>query len=124
MIFTKEDFSVYNIQTVFFNFFINLHSFKHNKQKLMAHCTFSIPFTQPVDRMVLNVKNAIQNVGNATFVGDTTSGSISIPSPLGIIKGTYKISGSVAEFSIQEKPMLVPCSMIESKLAHYLNSTN
>ncbi len=90
----------------------------------MAHCIFSIPFSQSVDLMVLNVKNAIQKIEHASFVGDTTIGSFSLPSPLGNIKGTYKINGTVAEFSIEQKPMLVPCSMIEAKLTHYLNSTN
>lgn len=87
----------------------------------MAACTFEIPFTQEVNEMIQTIQKSILKVENATFEGNDSSGFFSLPTPLGQVKGTYKISNSSAQFSIDEKPMLVPCSLIESKLNGFLN---
>jgi len=87
----------------------------------MAACTFTIPFTQEVNDMIQTVQESILKVENATFNGNDSTGTFSLPTPLGQIKGTYKITSATAHFSINEKPMLVPCSLIESKLNGFLN---
>jgi hypothetical protein len=87
----------------------------------MAACTFDIPFTQEVNEMIKTVQESILKVENAAFEGNNAAGLFSLPTPLGQIKGTYKINNAIAHFSINEKPMLVPCSLIESKLNGFLN---
>jgi len=87
----------------------------------MATCTFAIPFTQGVNEMIHTIQESILKVENATFNGNDSTGIFSLPTPLGQIKGIYKITSSIAHFSIEEKPMLVPCSLIESKLNNFLN---
>jgi hypothetical protein len=88
----------------------------------MAACTFDISFKQNVNDMIKTVQESILKVENASFEGNNSSGFFSLPTPLGHIKGAYKIDNSTAHFSINEKPMLVSCSLIESKLNGFLNS--
>jgi hypothetical protein len=87
----------------------------------MPACTFDIPFTQEVNKMIQTVKESILKVEHASFEGNYSDGFFSLPTPLGHVKGKYKITNSIAHFSIEEKPMLVPCSLIESKLNGFLN---
>jgi len=87
----------------------------------MAACTFDIPFTQEVNEIIKNVRESILKVENASFDGNNSVGTFSLPTPLGHVKGSYKITHSTAHFSIDQKPMLVPCSLIESKLNGFLN---
>lgn len=87
----------------------------------MAACTFNIAFTQEVNDMIKTVQESILKVEHAAFEGNDSAGSFSLPTPLGQVKGTYKISNTIAHFSITDKPMLVPCSLIESKLNGFLN---
>lgn len=87
----------------------------------MAACTFEIPFTQDVNEMIQTIQQSILKVEHATFEGNNSNGLFSLPTPLGRVTGTYKITNSTAHFSIDEKPMLVPCSLIESKLNGFLN---
>lgn len=87
----------------------------------MATCTFAISFTQGVNEMIHTVQESILKVEKATFNGNSSSGNFSLPTPLGHVNGIYKITDSIAHFSIVEKPMLVPCSLIESKLNGFLN---
>lgn len=87
----------------------------------MAACTFKIQFNQEVNQMIKLVKESILKVENASFDGNDSSGSFALPTPLGLVKGSYTIIDSIAAFSIEEKPMLVPCTLIESKLNGFLN---
>ena len=87
----------------------------------MATCTFAIPFTQEVNKMIQNIQESILKVEKSTFNGNSFSGNFSLPTPLGHVNGIYKIIDLTAHFSIIEKPLLVPCSLIESKLNGDLN---
>lgn len=84
-------------------------------------CTFSIPFTENVEAMIEKVKLSILKVELAQFDGTKNLGTFSLPSPLGTINGSYTIQDTTATFIIKNKPMLVPCSLIESKLNTLLN---
>ncbi|WP_299250526.1 hypothetical protein [uncultured Cytophaga sp.] len=84
-------------------------------------CTFTIPISKNVIETIEHVKVSIAKMENATFEGTETTGNFSMPSPLGAIKATYTILNSKATFTVQEKPMLVPCSLIETKLFQLLN---
>jgi len=87
----------------------------------MAACNFTIPFEDTVESMIQKAQSAILQVEKATFNGDIKNGLFSLPTPLGDIKGSYAIEGKLAHFSIEEKPFLVSCSLIESKLTGYLS---
>jgi len=86
----------------------------------MSLCSFNINFTDTPDSLVLKAKTAITNVEHAEFTGDNTTGSFSLPTPLGIVKGIYFINGQIATFTITEKSFLIPCGMIENKIKGYI----
>jgi len=87
-------------------------------------CTFTIPFNEHVRKMIEHVKISIAKIDNATFDGSESNGTFSFLSPLGTVKASYTILDSIATFNVQEKPLLVPCSMIETKLFQLLNPNN
>jgi hypothetical protein len=87
-------------------------------------CTFTVPFSENVNKMIENVKRSVAKMEKASFDGSESKGTFSFPSPLGIVKASYTIVDSKATFNVQEKPMLVRCSMIETKLFQLLNPNN
>ncbi len=87
----------------------------------MPACTFTIQFNDSADAMIQKAQTAILQVENAIFDGNVENGTFALPTPLGIIKGSYVIEYKLAHFSIEEKPFLVSCSLIESKLKGYIN---
>ncbi len=87
----------------------------------MSACTFSIPFSGQVSDLVAKAKNAIQGAGG-TFDGDLTTGSFTVPIVIGKIVGKYVIEAQQFKIDITEKPMMVPCGMIEDQLKKYLSA--
>lgn len=85
-------------------------------------CTFSINFTGDALTFITKAENAIDAAGGS-FTGDASSGSFSVRSPLGQVKGTYKIDQpSTANISITQKPFLVSCGAIQDQLQEYVNT--
>lgn len=85
----------------------------------MSACNFSIDFSESAEALITKAKNAIAAIGG-DFEGNTESGSLSISTPLGTVKGTYRIDNNAAHFSIHEKPMFLSCGMIEDQLRKHL----
>jgi hypothetical protein len=82
-------------------------------------CSFKMPFSVPVTELVENATNSIAKAGGS-LTGDTVSGKFTVPTMLGDVAGTYSISGQEATFQINEKPMFLPCDLIEEKLGAML----
>jgi len=80
----------------------------------MAKCNFSIAFTGSPDDVFNKAKAAVEKQGGS-FTGDNSGGNFSI-NVFGNISGTYRVSGQNLEISIEEKPMMIPCSAIENVL--------
>ena len=80
----------------------------------MAKCNFSIPFQGSPEDVFNKAKAAVQKQGG-NFDGNSSSGNFSI-NVFGTISGTYTVSGQNLEISIEEKPMMIPCSAIENVL--------
>lgn len=87
----------------------------------MSACNFTIEFSDSAESMVQKAQTAILNAENATFEGTTQNGIFALPTPLGAVKGSYIIENNLAHFTIDEKPFLVSCNLIESKLKGYIN---
>ena len=85
----------------------------------MSDCSFDIAFVSSSSELVTKAQEAIVKAGGVVN-GDITSGTFSIPSPIGKISGNYLISGQTATFEIIEKPMFLSCSLIESTMNNYL----
>ena len=80
----------------------------------MAKCNFSIPFQGSPEDVFKKAKGAVEKQGG-NFEGTSSGGNFSI-NVFGTISGTYTVSGQNLEISIEEKPMMIPCSAIENVL--------
>lgn len=74
------------------------------------------------ENLVQQAKKMIEDA-NGAFDGDTATGTYKVKLPVGgAIEGKYDVDGSAVTFSITKKPMLVPCSTIESFLKGQLRN--
>jgi hypothetical protein len=80
----------------------------------MAKCNFSISFSGTPEEVYNKAKAAVEKQGGS-FNGDANSGNFSI-SVFGTISGSYVVSGNQLNISIEDKPMMIPCSAIENVL--------
>lgn len=78
-------------------------------------CKFQLPFSEPAESAVQKAKAAVENQ-NGSFNGDTISGNFELTVFGNFIKGNYTIEGQVLNLEVTDKPLFVPCSMIESFL--------
>jgi hypothetical protein len=81
-------------------------------------CNLKIPFT--TDNIISKMRNAMSKAGG-TLDGSDTSGEFGLSTPVGDVRGTYKVNGNVLEVDISEKPFFVSCDMIEAQIEQYLN---
>lgn len=81
----------------------------------MGTCKFSIPFSGDASEIVSKARNTVEQNGGV-FNGDNIAGSFDISLYGNTIKGSYAINGVDLEITIDEKPFLLSCSMIESFL--------
>lgn len=86
----------------------------------MAHCKFSIEFSDSPESLIQKANAGLAQV-KGNFIGDTNQGSFTVPTPLGSIKGSYVIEGSTITIDVQDKPMLLSCSRIESELRKFMS---
>lgn len=80
----------------------------------MSKCNFSISFSGSHEDVYNKAKAAVVKQGGS-FTGDSSHGSFSI-NVFGTISGTYSVSGQQLNISVEEKPMMIPCSAIENVL--------
>lgn len=76
--------------------------------------SFSIKATKTPSTLVSEAKK-IAEENNATFSGNTTSGSFSGKG----VKGRYKIEGGTVKVTITDKPALASWSQVESKVKEF-----
>jgi hypothetical protein len=82
-------------------------------------CNFSVPFSGEVAEIISKARKGIGNAGG-NFNGDDNTGSFDISTMAGDVRGTYAVNGNMLEVNITDKPMFLPCDMIESQLKNYL----
>lgn len=87
----------------------------------MAQCNFSIQVAVTAEEIAQKAGSAIMGAGGA-FNGNAASGNFDVPTPLGTIRGSYVIQHPVIHVSINSKPFLVSCGMIEKQLRGYFAS--
>ena len=86
----------------------------------MSKCNFSISFSGTAEEVFNRAKNAVEKQGG-TFNGNVSGGQFSI-NVFGTITGSYSVSGQQLDISIEDKPMMIPCSAIESALKGQIGS--
>ena len=78
-------------------------------------CQFTIDVDGDPAELISKARHAIKGIGG-TLTGDNESGEVTADSPFGQIEGSYSVAGQAVSFVISKKPMMVPCSMIESQI--------
>lgn len=87
----------------------------------MAQCSFSISFNATADEVAGKARTAITGAGG-NFQGNSDAGNFDVSTPLGDIRGSYVIQHPVIHITINSKPFLVSCSLIEKQLRGYFAS--
>lgn len=81
----------------------------------MSCAPFTLAFTQEPEALVEKAQKALEKF-DGTLDGDAQSGSLKVKTPVGSVRGTYSIENQNITITIAEKPMFVPCNMIEDQL--------
>ncbi len=81
----------------------------------MAECSFKFNIDSSPAEIINKVKLKIENEGG-NFTGDENVGNFNLPTPVGAIEGNYSVGDNELKIDITKKPMMLPCSMIESEL--------
>ena len=84
----------------------------------MSKCNFSIPFSGSPEDVFNKAKAAVEKQ-SGNFNGDASSGNFSI-NVFGNISGSYTVSGNQLDIVIEDKPMMIPCSAIETVLKNQI----
>ena len=83
-------------------------------------CKISILVAAPASDLFFKVKEAIEKNGG-TIDGDESSGSFHIKI-MGTIAGSYTTNGNTMNIFVENKPLFISCSQIESFLLSRLGS--
>ena len=81
----------------------------------MAECSFNFNLESNPAEIINKVKLKIENEGGS-FSGDESEGNFNLPTPVGSIDWNYSVNTNELKIDITKKPMMLPCSMIESEL--------
>lgn len=90
----------------------------------MGACNFTIIIKESAETVINRAKDAILKAENAQFDGNASHGAFALPTPLGPVKGNYVIESDKIHFHIEEKPFLVSCNLIESKLSGFIGNNS
>lgn len=88
----------------------------------MSACTFSIAIAEgaPLEPLYEKARQALESQGG-TFSGDMNGGSFHVSMFGNNISGSFKVENNELNVVVDEKPFMVPCSMIESYLKNKLS---
>jgi hypothetical protein len=86
----------------------------------MSACNFTIPFVGSAETILQKAKTAVESQGGS-FTGDEASGNFDVSVFGNTIAGSYSVAAQSLDIVINSKPILVPCSTIESFLTKQLN---
>ncbi len=79
-----------------------------------------------MERTIANMSEALHRAKEGTrarggtFEGDGTAGHFVMKTPLGVVAGSYSVTGTSVLFLVERKPTLVPCALIEQVLDQFL----
>lgn len=81
---------------------------------------FSVPVGGDVRGLLKQVEGLIAEHGGS-LKGDQKTGEIVGKTPLGPIKGQYRVENGVCSITITDKPMLAPMKRIEDAVRGYFS---
>jgi hypothetical protein len=74
-------------------------------------CTCNQTFTGSAADLYNEIATKIQQ-NHGTITGDASSGTFSVPTPLGGVEGSYTITGQQITIQITKKPLVLGCGTI------------
>ena len=85
--------------------------------------SFNLNFPGSPNEFVVNATKAIQTKGGI-FIGDQKTGTFSLKTPIGSVKGEYKVLTALdtetkVTITITQKPLLVSISKIQQVIQDY-----
>jgi hypothetical protein len=83
-------------------------------------CKFQFSFSVSPEDAVAKARHAVESQ-NGNFTGDTTSGNFDVTVFGNFIGGNYSVEGQNIHIEVTDKPVFLPCSMIESFLKKEIN---
>jgi hypothetical protein len=88
----------------------------------MAKCdAFDVTIKGTPTTAFAKIKSDVESNGG-TFEGDENSGTVSGNVPLlGALTANYTVSGNTVTITVTDRPLLVPCALIESQARDYFN---
>jgi len=81
----------------------------------MAECSFKFKIEAAPAEAIKKVKAKIEQEGGE-FNGNKNEGTFSLPTPVGVIEGSYQVTADELKIDITKKPAFLPCSMLEAEL--------
>ncbi len=86
----------------------------------MSQCRFTFDFPGSAADLLSRIDNAIGGAGGS-FQSRSNAGSFAIATPVGDFRGELTVSGQTVYVEVSEKPFLVSCRIIETKLREYIS---
>lgn len=84
-------------------------------------CKFSIKTKQDIAETYQIAVREIERFG-ATYNGDANGGSFKLEVVGMVFKGHIQVEGNTIDVTLTGKPLLVPCSVIESSVKTYVDN--
>ena len=81
----------------------------------MAKCSFTFEFPISAEELLAKVRNAIQGAGGE-LDGDAQAGFYSVPTPVGVIEGSYAVAEQSIQIDVLDKPVFLSCALIKTTL--------
>lgn len=82
-------------------------------------CRFDFDVPHPPDDLLAQIQRSLETAGG-TFQPFPSGGAFTFPTPVGLFRGELRISGRSISVEVRDKPIFVPCSLIEAKLRERL----
>ncbi len=87
----------------------------------MANHRFVVRFDGSAQNTLSKARAGLEAHGGS-LSGDEAEGNLLAVTPLGNVKGTYRVDGQTIALEITEKPFLVPAGTIESQVRKFLQA--
>lgn len=88
----------------------------------MAGCEFQFGFTGDGSDLAREIESGFTNAGGRVSV-DGNAGSFTLETPVGGFSGNFTISDQTITIEVDDKPIFVPCSAIESQLRKFVTGS-
>ena len=87
----------------------------------MSECEFNFQFSGTAESLVDQISTKVSAAGGV-FDRSDTDGCFFLPTAVGEFKGTFQIDGNIIWLRVTQKPFLISCNVIQSKLSELIQT--